>query len=74
MYKSYLINVLILLCATMILSACVGTTQVKFEPTQELEPDRVAKETTQPPDEEETPKPDTQPIEIETVSTVYFQY
>ena len=67
MYKSYLINVLVLLCVTVILNACVGTTQVEFEPIQELEPEpepeTIATETPKAPVEED-PKPETQPPKI----------
>ena len=69
MYKSYLSNVLVLLCFTAILSACAGTTQVEFEPAQvpEAEPKAVAIETTELPIMED-PEPATKPLEIKPYS------
>ena len=73
MYKSYLINVLVLLCVTVILSACAATTKVEFEPAQELgsEPEPgskpVATETSEEPVVEDR-ESETQPIEIEPYS------
>ena len=70
MYKSYLINVFVLLCFTVILSACVGTTQIEFDPAQEPEPEQpeaVVIDTTEPPVVEAS-KPATKPLEIKPYS------
>ena len=69
MYKSYLINICLLLWFTVLLSACAGTTQVEFEPTHELEQETVADEAADPPVEEEVPEPAVQPTEIKPYST-----
>ena len=64
MYKSYLINVLVLLCVTVILSACAGTTQVEFEPAQEPELEQEL-EPEQEQELEPEPEPEQKTVAIE---------
>ena len=80
MYKSYLTNIFVLLWFAVLLSACAGTTQVEFEPAQDLEQDAVSDETTDEttgetigetidePIAEEISEPVTRPIDIEPYS------
>ena len=71
MYKSYLINIFVLLWFTILLSACAGTTQVEFEPAQDLEEEEVvvSEEIIEETVVVEIPEPETRPIDITPYSS-----
>ena len=66
MYKSYLINIFMVLLSAAFLSACAGTTQVEFEPASEQ--DAVSDETADGPPEE-LPETAAEPPEVKPYST-----
>ena len=67
MLKSKLINSLALLLLAVFLSACAGTTQMEFEPSEEQKPDAAADEVKDVPAEDT--EPEKPPIEVKPYST-----